>query len=95
MRTLGWPATREFFAVRCDDQNTYWALVRAGCGIGFTQKSFASADPTAQRLLPEVDLPTLPIWLAASEAMRSTPRIKRVWDSLEAGITARFELAKA
>ena len=95
MRTLGWPATREFFAVRCDDQNTYWALVRAGCGIGFTQQSFANTDPSVQRLLPEVNLPTLPIWLAAPEAMRSNPRIKRVWDLLEAGITTRFELAKA
>ncbi len=91
MRALGWPANREFFAVRCDDQNTYWALVRAGCGIGFTQQSFAEQDPDVQRLLPDVDIPSLPIWLAAPEAMRSTPRIKRVWEMLEEGINVVFE----
>ena len=95
MRDLGWPATREFFDVRCDDQNTYWELVRAGCGVGFTQQSFASVDPLIARVLPEVELPTLPIWLAASEVMRSTPRIKRVWDMLEEGISAVFGRGEA
>jgi DNA-binding transcriptional LysR family regulator len=95
MRDLGWPATREFFDVRCDDQNTYWELVRAGCGVGFTQQSFASVDPLIARVLPEVELPTLPIWLAAPEVMRSTPRIKRVWDMLEEGISAVFGIGEA
>jgi DNA-binding transcriptional LysR family regulator len=95
MRDLGWPATREFFDVRCDDQNTYWELVRAGCGVGFTQRSFASVDPLIARVLPEVELPTLPIWLAAPEVMRSTPRIKRVWDMLEEGISAVFGRGEA
>ncbi|MGB7319131.1 MAG: LysR family transcriptional regulator [Planktotalea sp.] len=90
MRALGWPVTRDFFAVRCDDENTYWELVRAGCGIGFTQQSFANSDPMVQRILPEFELPTLPIWLAAPEAMRATPRIKRVWEMLEEGITPFF-----
>ncbi|WP_439141416.1 LysR family transcriptional regulator [Planktotalea sp.] len=95
MRDLGWPASRDFFDVRCDDQNTYWELVRAGCGVGFTQQSFASVDPLIQRVLPEVELPTLPIWLAAPEVMRSTPRIKRVWDMLEEGISAVFARGEA
>lgn len=95
MRDLGWPASRDFFDVRCDDQNTYWELVRAGCGVGFTQQSFANVDPLIQRVLPEVELPTLPIWLAAPEVMRSTPRIKRVWDMLEEGISAVFARGEA
>lgn len=95
MRDLGWPATRDFFDVRCDDQNTYWELVRAGCGVGFTQQSFASVDPLIARVLPDVDLPTLPIWLAAPEIMRATPRIKRVWDMLEEGISAVFGRGEA
>ena len=95
MRDLGWPASRDFFDVRCDDQNTYWELVRAGCGVGFTQQPFANVDPLIQRVLPEVELPTLPIWLAAPEVMRSTPRIKRVWDMLEEGISAVFARGEA
>ncbi|MGH1576735.1 LysR family transcriptional regulator [Planktotalea sp.] len=90
MRALGWNATRDNFAVRCDDQNTYWELVRAGCGVGFTQLIVGEADPTVERLVPELDLPPLPVWLAAPEEMRATPRIKRVWEMLELGITQTF-----
>ena len=93
MRAMGWQVQRDFFDVRCDDQNTYWELVRAGCGIGFTQEFVANKDPSIARLLPEMRFDPLPIWLAAPEAMRSTPRVKRVWDLLEKGITKRFPSA--
>ena len=35
---------------------------------------------------PTVDLPLppLPLWIAAPEALRTTPRIRRVWDMLVA-----------
>lgn len=95
MRAMGWQAQRDYFDVRCDDQNTYWELVRAGCGIGFTQQFVANKDPEIERLLPETPFDPLPIWLAAPEAMRSTPRVKRVWDLLEKGITKRFPSAQA
>lgn len=90
MRQMGFPARRDWFAVRCDDQNTYWELVRAGCGIGFTQAVIGNADPTVDRLLPDLPLPDLPVWLAAPEAMRHTPRIRRVWDILEQELRAVF-----
>ncbi len=90
MRALGLPATQSWFSVRCDDQNTYWELVCAGCGLGFAQTSIGDADPRVERLLPELDMAALPIWLTAPEAMRHTPRIRRVWDALEAGLSARF-----
>ena len=95
MRAMGWQVQRDFFDVRCDDQNTYWELVRAGCGIGFTQEFVANKDPSIVRLLPDMMFDPLPIWLAAPEAMRSTPRVKRVWDLLEKGITKRFPSSQA
>jgi len=90
MRAMGWQVSRDFFSVRCDDQNTYWELVRAGCGIGFTQQLVARADPNIEQLVPHMTLDPLPIWLAAPEAMRSTPRIRWVWDMLEDGIAKMF-----
>lgn len=95
MRAMGWQVKRDFFDVRCDDQNTYWELVRAGCGIGFTQQFVARKDSDIVQLLPEMQFDPLPIWLAAPEAMRTAPRVKRVWDLLEIGITSRFPSAQA
>lgn len=86
MRELGWSVTREDFAVRCDNQAIYWELVRAGCGIGFSQVNVGRRDPLVQELTFDLDLPRLPVWLAAHQAMRHTPRIRRVWDLLAEGL---------
>ncbi|SMX33025.1 LysR family transcriptional regulator [Maliponia aquimaris] len=86
MRDKGIAAQREWFATRTDQQAVYWELVRAGCGIGFGQRAVGDADPQVERVLPDLPLPDLPLWLAAHEAVRHTPRIRRVWDALAAGL---------
>lgn len=90
MRAQGWPAGRDWFAVRCDDQTTYLQLLRHGCGIGFSQLSISGRDPLMAQVLPTLGLEPLEVWLAAPEAMRRTPRIRRVWDLLEVGLKAHF-----
>ena len=85
MRDAGIPVDRHFFKVRCDDNIAYWN-VRAGCGIGFAQTSLGHDDPEMVEIDLGFPLPTLPIWLTAHEAMRHTPRIRRVWDMLATGL---------
>ncbi|MDK3016684.1 LysR family transcriptional regulator [Pseudodonghicola flavimaris] len=86
MRALGQPVDRDFFALRCDNQATYWELVRAGCGIGFTQAPVGRADPLVEELELGIDLPRLPVWLTAPELMRRSPRIARSWELLHDGL---------
>lgn len=88
MRDLGWQIDRNAFATRCDNHATYWELVRAGCGIGFSMAHVGHADPTVEEIDLGVDIPPLPIWLATHQAMRQTPRIRRVWDLLAEGISS-------
>ncbi|SDX68075.1 transcriptional regulator, LysR family [Ruegeria halocynthiae] len=90
MRNKGWPASRDSFATRCDNQTAYWELIRAGCGVGFSQLSIVQADPNVEVLEIDVEIPVLPVWLAAPQAMRQTPRIRRVWDLLAEGLKARL-----
>jgi len=85
-RGSGFPVDRDFFAVRCDDNIAYWELVRAGCGIGFAQKHLGDPDPNMVALDLGFPLPTLPVWLTAHQAMRQTPRIRRIWDLLAEGL---------
>ena len=82
----GFPVTREFFAVRCDDNVAYWNLVRAGCGIGFAQRHLGATDPDLVEIDLGLTLPTLPVWLTAHDTMRRTPRVRRVWDLLATGL---------
>lgn len=86
MRAAGFEAKRDWFSTRCDHHAVYWELVRAGCGIGFAQKHVARRDPDVEQVCLNAPLPTLPLWLAAHESMRETPRIRRVWDMLYAGL---------
>ncbi|MGC9370079.1 MAG: LysR family transcriptional regulator [Paracoccaceae bacterium] len=87
MRDHGLEVTRDFFALRCDDQAAYWQLVRAGCGVGGMQVVIGEAEPGVERVLPELSLPPLPVWLAAPAALRHTPRIRLVWDMLAARLS--------
>ena len=82
MRDMGLQVDRHFFKTRCDQQVVHWELARAGCGIGFSQESIGQADPDMVQILPELPLPVLPIWLTAPEALRTNPRIRRVFDLL-------------
>ena len=88
MAALGVPRKREDFALRCDDQVVYWALVRAGCGVGATQCLIGDADPLVERCAAFIPLPTLPVWLTAPEALRQNPRVRRVMDHLAAAFRA-------
>ena len=94
MQSLGVPATREMFAFRCDDVATGWELVRTGAGIGFAQRSLGRRDPTVRELDFGIDLPTLPVWLTAHEAMRRTPRVRRVWDLLAEALVSAMDLTR-
>lgn len=87
-QAAGFPATREFFATRCDHQIVYWQLVRAGCGIGAAQQQIADNDPGIVRVLPQFDTPVLPVWLTTHEAVRTNPRIRRVYDFLAESFAA-------
>ena len=88
MRAMGLETHRDWFQTRCDDSITYWALVREGCGIGFAQTSMGRKDCSVEQILPEIKIPPPPIWLTAHQAMRQTPRIRRVWDMLADEIPA-------
>ena len=90
MRSAGLNIDRHFFHTRCDNQIVYWELVRHGCGIGFSQRSVADNDPLVEQIQIDFPIEPLPVWLTAHEVMRSTPRIRRVWDLLRDGLRPLF-----
>lgn len=87
----GFPVTRDWFKVRCDAPNTYWELVRAGVGLGFTQSSIGRADPEVVEVPLELPLPRLPVYLSAHESIRHTPRVRTAWEHLAKGLSEVIE----
>lgn len=78
----GIPVTRSSFRFRADNQIVLWEAVRAGNGIGLGQEPLADRDLLIEKVLPDLPLPVLPVWLAMHRDVRTSVRIRRVVDFL-------------
>lgn len=79
---LGLPIARTSFALRTDDQVAYGRLVAAGAGIGFVAAYTLRHWPGVRPLLPMLQIPPLPCWLAVHREIRSNRLVRRVYDHL-------------
>ena len=79
---FGFPLKRESFALRTDDLMAYWEAVRAGLGVGFIADYVARTDSAVVRLLPMLKVPAIPMWLAVHREIRTSRRIREVYDFL-------------
>ena len=85
---LGLPLQREQFVLRTDDQLAYAQLVAAGAGIGFLAAYHLQHLPGVQPLLPSLQIPPLPCWLAVHREIRGNPVVRRVYDYLAGALPA-------
>jgi DNA-binding transcriptional LysR family regulator len=83
---MGYPVDRQHFALRTDDLMAYWAAVRAGLGIGFVADYLLRTDADVVAVLPELPLPELPIWLTVHREIRTSRKIRAVYDFLAAEV---------
>lgn len=85
-RAAGVDIDRRFFGFRCDDQATSLAAVRAGVGIGLVMQPLARRLPELVPVLADLALPVLPVWLTAHRELRSSRRLRAVFDALAEGL---------
>ena len=81
-RQMGFDVDKTAFALRTDDLIAYWQAVRAGLGVGFVADYLAASDPQVVAVLPMLKIPPLPIWLTVHREIRSSRRIRAVYDFL-------------
>lgn len=79
---LGQAIGRARFRVRSDDHLVAWRAVCAGAGIGFGAVYVAHGEPGIRRLLPDLALPPLTMWLAVHREIRASAIIRRTFDFL-------------
>ena len=85
---FGFPLKCESFALRTDDLMAYWEAVRAGLGVGFIADYVARTDSAVVRLLPMLKVPAIPMWLAVHREIRTSRRIREVYDFLGDAVPA-------
>ena len=79
---MGYLVKREHFSFRSDDLMAHWHAVRSGLGIGFIADYLARTDTDVVAVLPMLKIPALPIWLAVHREIRTSKRIRAVYDFL-------------
>lgn len=85
-QAAGHPVARGFFGLRCDDQVACLQAVRAGVGVGIVLQRIAEREADLVRVLPELPLPVLPVWLTGHRELRGARRLRVVWDALASGL---------
>lgn len=89
-RAAGIPATRDYFAFRCDSRLIQWQMVLAGFGIGFIQADIGKRNSNIVQLFPNAPLGELPIWLTSHAQLRTSRRVRRVFDFLADALSKGF-----
>ena len=79
---------REQFAFRADDLIVVWQAVRAGMGVGFVSEHLIRSDPAVIPVLPKLKIQPLPVWLAVHKEIRTSKRIRAVYDFLADALPA-------
>ncbi|MCO4748014.1 MAG: LysR family transcriptional regulator [Proteobacteria bacterium] len=82
---MGVTVTRAQFPIVTSNHLVQWAMCKQGMGIAVMMKQVGDAEPGVECVLRDVVMP-VPIWLVCHRELRTSPRIRLVFDRLAAGL---------
>lgn len=82
LRELGIPVTKASFPIQTSCLMTYIALVRQGLGLGLLTPGVADRQPGLVRVFDGPPLLKAPLWLACHRDLKTSRRIRLVYDFL-------------
>jgi len=81
-RTAGIHIDKSFFEFRSDSHLVNWQALLSGVGVGIAMRWLAERESSLIAVLPEQNMPDLPIWLTSHRELKSSKRIRSVFDFL-------------
>lgn len=81
-RSAGISIDRSFFAFRSDNHLVNWQALLSGVGIGISLQWLAKKYPELISVMTEQALPNLPVWLTTHRELKSSKKIRCVFDIL-------------
>lgn len=81
LRALGLEVTRAHFPVVTENHLVQWEMCKRGLGICIVMDEVGDAEPSVARVCPEISFP-VPMWLTAHRELRTSRRIRVVFDRL-------------
>lgn len=86
LNALGLSLTRANFPVITMNHLVHWQLVRQGIAIGLMPVEIGDREPDVMRVLPEMPLIPVETWLVAHRDLRTSRRVRTVFDILAADL---------
>ncbi|HJL04794.1 MAG TPA: LysR family transcriptional regulator [Polyangiaceae bacterium LLY-WYZ-15_(1-7)] len=86
LNALGLALTPASFPWVSANQHVQWGLVTEGVGVGIMLASIGDADPRVRRALPELPPIPVPTWLTSHREVRTSRRVRVVYDLLAEGL---------
>ena len=88
LRRHGLPLSEANFSCYADHSMAQWSLVRHGMGIGAMVDEIARDTPGIVRVLDDVPPVRFPIWLVTHRELRTSRRIRVVFEALAQGLAS-------
>jgi len=88
LRHHGLPLSEANFSCYAEHAMTQWALVRQGMGIGAMADEIARDTPGVVRVLDDVPPVRFPVWLVTHRELRTSRRIRVVFEALAKGLAS-------
>ncbi len=79
---FGLPLTADNIVATTNNHLVHWQLTKLGVGLGIAPVHLGDADPDVQRVLPDEATFPFPVWLVAHRELRSSRRVRLVYDFL-------------
>ena len=90
-RDMGLEVQASDFRIRTDSVPTQSAAVLGGLGIGSFQIWLSKNFPELVRVLPDVEVGELEVWVAAHDDLQRSARIRAVYEGLGTGLREFFD----
>ena len=87
LRQHGLPLSEANFSCYAEHSVASWSLVRQGMGIGAMMDEIATDTPGIVRVLDDVPPVRFPIWLVSHRELRTSRRIRVVFEALAQGLS--------
>jgi DNA-binding transcriptional LysR family regulator len=95
IRPTGLPVTRENIKYVSNSAIVAWEMVKQGLGMCIMTHEMAAITPEVEQVLPDFPAMPVPIWLVTHRELRTSRRIRVVFDLLSDALARRLKSAPA
>lgn len=87
LNQIGVPITEENFVASSASGVVTWEMVKAGFGVSMLPCFLCDREPGIERVFPSLPSANFPVWLVTHRELRTSPRIRMVFDVLTEGLS--------